>query len=732
MTKPSTTPNAQEADRERMENVAVLLADVEGPAKDRRIHADAEGGDEVKGGAAGPGLSAEYRNLVGEAVGGRGGIGIRTTDDSTLAYFLDPVNAVEAAVSIRDQMAEGNAGRPAEEPVRLRIAVHFGSASIEKDRIAGDVIHEAAGLARLAEAGEICVSRQLADQVPEGAGPWSFERMDIDDWDVAVETGAFRVRCEGRPGTRSLLPERAAAVPGEFRYRRQLVEGRHQPCFYCGSRKHRTADCPSKRIPEITGAFGKLGALSTEEINLLFSDYLKQGCPETDGSAAAAHQAFYDLKRVFQLRFFRCVWDAGNKSWREIAGSAPSGYRGGTAWVAQDCIRVSNHHKAGALLDEAMTENRQDYKIHCAAAFLNLEKGFTSKAEAELAAALRYARSSPEKMFVLFLLHRFAVVIMDDEIEARNRLKAVLSLDYGCQEAIYLDIVRIFRKGEAAAAMDKLEKLMRENRDYYIAALIDPDLHRQGAEISEMLGSLEHEARERAAFSVKEAASALKGLEDFLGDDNENVKAAKANGVRMHESLKGSGYFSVLEAERCAEEIRWTFERELSLQKKSLFSGTQLLAKRLDACSTCLRNQGDIVPATSFPGEMKALGTKMDELRARAQSDDPAKIREALALENELTLRVAGLERRLEKFENVRCLKNFAWKLSINTALTLGGAFLLSFLILPAIRHVFPGLDSVLPPELGDYQKALFMLVVIAGSALSLVSALKALSEGKR
>ena len=59
-----------------------------------------------------------------------------------------------------------------------------------------------------------------------------------------------------------------------FLYSAALLEGENPPCFYCGSRKHRTTRCPSKQLSYGTCGLEALGHLAMDEINRLFSTYL--------------------------------------------------------------------------------------------------------------------------------------------------------------------------------------------------------------------------------------------------------------------------------------------------------------------------------------------------------------------------------------------------------------------------------------------------------------------------
>jgi hypothetical protein len=110
-----------------------------------------------------------------------------------------------------------------------------------------------------------------------------------------------------------------------FLYHDAVIQGTNADCFYCGSKNHLVQRCPSKTLPEITDAIRKVGYKSLEAINALFHEYSaalgtssETLGDETNHNVVLAHQAFYELKRIFQLRFFHILWDTEVKAWDNV------------------------------------------------------------------------------------------------------------------------------------------------------------------------------------------------------------------------------------------------------------------------------------------------------------------------------------------------------------------------------------------------------------------------------
>jgi adenylate cyclase len=99
-------------------------------------------------------LIAEYHGRV-----------VKRTGDGALVEFGSTVDAVECAVAIQNGMAEREAARPEDQRVRYRIGINMGEIVLEDGDIFGNVVNVAARLQEVAEAGGICVSASVQEQV---------------------------------------------------------------------------------------------------------------------------------------------------------------------------------------------------------------------------------------------------------------------------------------------------------------------------------------------------------------------------------------------------------------------------------------------------------------------------------------------------------------------------------------------------------------------------------------
>jgi adenylate cyclase len=134
--------------------VAILMADVAGYS--RLIGIDDEGTLAQ--------LNAHHSELIAPKIREHHGRVIRTTGDGLLVLFISAVEALRCAVEIQRAMLERNALIPIGKRIEFRMGVNVGDI-VEGASIHGDGINVAARLEALAEAGGVCVSSRVQEDV---------------------------------------------------------------------------------------------------------------------------------------------------------------------------------------------------------------------------------------------------------------------------------------------------------------------------------------------------------------------------------------------------------------------------------------------------------------------------------------------------------------------------------------------------------------------------------------
>ncbi|MGH8677680.1 MAG: adenylate/guanylate cyclase domain-containing protein, partial [Burkholderiales bacterium] len=117
-----------------------------------------------------------YRQAMSTRIVEHGGRVVDHPGDSLLAEFPSAVEAVQCAVEIQRDLHERNALLPENRRMRLRIGVTLGDVIEQDSALYGDGVNIAARLQALAEAGGICVSGTVFEQV-EGKLALDFAAM---------------------------------------------------------------------------------------------------------------------------------------------------------------------------------------------------------------------------------------------------------------------------------------------------------------------------------------------------------------------------------------------------------------------------------------------------------------------------------------------------------------------------------------------------------------------------
>src|ERR1700732_5601613 len=135
-----------------------------------------------------------HQAVVLPMVGEFGGRIIDTAGDGILAEFPSVVNAVKCAVAIQSKMAERNATLEPERRMQFRVGINIGDVVYDETRIYGDGINVAARLEGIAEAGGICISSKVYEEI-NGRVDLAYE--DIGEQQlkkIARRVGAYHVR----------------------------------------------------------------------------------------------------------------------------------------------------------------------------------------------------------------------------------------------------------------------------------------------------------------------------------------------------------------------------------------------------------------------------------------------------------------------------------------------------------------------------------------------------------
>jgi TolB-like protein/class 3 adenylate cyclase/Tfp pilus assembly protein PilF len=105
------------------------------------------------------------REVIDTLVAAHRGRVFGSAGDSVVAEFSSAVEAVRCAAAIQRDLAARDSDLPEDRRMRFRIGVNLGDVIVEGDDLLGDGVNIAARLESLAEAGGICLSRPVVEQI---------------------------------------------------------------------------------------------------------------------------------------------------------------------------------------------------------------------------------------------------------------------------------------------------------------------------------------------------------------------------------------------------------------------------------------------------------------------------------------------------------------------------------------------------------------------------------------
>jgi tetratricopeptide (TPR) repeat protein len=517
-----------------------------------------------------------------------------------------------------------------------------------------------------------------------------------------------------------------------FVHHRALTQGRHAPCYYCGSRAHEIGDCPSKHFRYHPQALEKLGYLSFDSINEVFSDYVsskktadrvRENDLEAgmDGPLSLACQGFFEVKGIFQLPFFKNIWDARLDDWQKVRQSrTKKKKKGGLVWMGTDCLRVSDLEQAAAFLQTSLEKYPDDYTPYCALGFLSVEKSAFLTARAFFLKALERAQTNPHKMFIFFLISR----LYDLEgypTEAAEKIKEILTLDPGCGEALYQEVIFRFRDGKESDALSGLLCLIERDRQFFVRALIDPDLGPYGAIVQPALRQYYIRTKEQALDVLRRAGTEFQKSERLLGkEETQEVRSIQG---RLGELAINESIFGYLDIIHYGNALIATSRKCIDDCRRGLFEELHGLRRRMNRFLKYVSAYRFKNLIAGVYSDLIALERQIGETKEMADSDDPERFKESL---NRPTLLSAGLDtiaEKLERLDTIQLAALFLVKFFKMNLIYLSLVIVLAIVLFPVMVHylnlVFPkyGIDP--GRNMWTYQQTILMVGGICGALLA-------------
>jgi Tfp pilus assembly protein PilF len=473
-----------------------------------------------------------------------------------------------------------------------------------------------------------------------------------------------------------------------------------------------------------------LGYLSVDELNRIFYHYImgEDGNDNdqqkvnllTEGSLGLAASGFFELKRVFQLRFFRTFWNTTHEEWNKVRKNNNQG-QGGLIWLAQDSLRVGELAKAESILTSAVDRYPLDYRVYVASGFLNVDKNNLSKADYYFTEAFSVAKTDVQKVYALLLLSRL-YWINGNETKAYEKIQRALSLNVESVDVNYQDIVFKFYQRKEKFACQRLSRLVQEDRAYYVTALIDPDLAPFSHAVGETLGALLDRTRKEAQSAVTDANNEynLSRIALERNADN-NIQLLR---TEIDQLIDKDSYFGYLDIIEHCNAIISNCRNSTIRRKREIWEIFQELNKRLQA-------NLKFIQAYPFKGMVKSCREQLAHALDRihyVQNIGPALSQEQLIachkLRDELTEEWSGLESHLKQLDYLLKLCKGLLRFLRWSGIFMAVVWFFDLCIFPLIVYYLnaflSGFDISTIPNVWLYQKNFLLFGSLVGMSASL------------
>ena len=255
------------------QNVAILFADISGSTA---IY-------DKMGNELALQLVTRTLDILTREMAAQQGTLVKTIGDEIMCTFPDASAAIKAACAMQLAVEKQKPG--GEEPIYVRIGLHYGEVILENGDVFGDTVNVAARVTAITRARQIMTTQALVDMLPEKLKISARQVMRTEFRGKVEATDVFQVSWEEEDMTRTRIGLSAFRKPSGTR--NELVLRYHQQVITLGEQRKsiilgRGADCDlmirdnlaSRQHARIEYSYGKF-LLTDHSVNgtfIRFSD----------------------------------------------------------------------------------------------------------------------------------------------------------------------------------------------------------------------------------------------------------------------------------------------------------------------------------------------------------------------------------------------------------------------------------------------------------------------------
>ncbi|WP_462325354.1 tetratricopeptide repeat protein [Desulfoplanes sp.] len=358
------------------------------------------------------------------------------------------------------------------------------------------------------------------------------------------------------------------------------LDGDNPPCFYCGLRNHRPAECPTRVLRNLnSGVHDDLAELDLDQIRQALDaidqklgeegvEGVKDCLQGNKDPHSVVMAAFLEINVPSQIRTMRLVWRSKGKDWprglKEVGGQEED-----SAWAALH--RFRNGDPAGALdkLDTFIQSSPRHYKAKTLMGFISLEKGHPRNALASWKEAEEFCFTSLHKSYHIYLRARLHETQLEYD-EAMRLYRDAVKHSPAMLEARYRQGACLVKTGFAEQALGIFLDLVKEDPRYMNLILIDPELERGHLHLMTGLWKPWMGAQKSAQLCLKDSDGLSKTVEQWFSEDHPAHDGFKERIASMLKHKDKENYVHLVHVARASSGLNADIQKRVEKDIKEL------------------------------------------------------------------------------------------------------------------------------------------------------------------
>jgi hypothetical protein len=307
--------------------------------------------------------------------------------------------------------------------------------------------------------------------------------------------------------------------------------------------------------------------------------------------------------------------------------------------------------------------------------------------------------------------------------KAYEKIKEILAIEPYCAEALYIDIVSQFRRGGKNEPLQRLLKLIQDEREYYLYALIDPDLKSFNDIINPHLREIFSNVKDHAKGVLRETEEELKRLKKIFGQDDDVVKRVDESWLIINKLADTDSYFGYLDVVYHGLSIMKTVHRTIGEYKKELSESILKCAHQIRSYVNFLENYPNKKIALPLVEKLEMLEIMARENWRKIGLSNIDEIKVVLKNKQLLFQELELIAQHMKRLMTIQWMREFYSKFMkrniIFISIILAAAFVVMPIIVFYVNLVLLELRILPVYDIWIYQKMVMVIGSLCGVILS-------------